>query len=471
LKSFRWLAGLFLILAVLSPNAPVAAQESGGPIYIVQEGDTLWSIALRFGVSLDELARVNGLTDPSQLAIGAQLIIPGLPGIQGKLGTRAVAYGETLRSLSRRFQVSPGDLARLNRLVSPMELYAGSNLIVLEDRAAAGGARRGALRPGQSLLELAVLSGSDPWALAATNSLSDTWGILPGDIIRLPGDAPDGPGALPEAIASVELAPQPLVQGQTAVMKISLQGQVNLSGQLIDRNVHFFELQPGQWVALQGIHAMLEPGFYPLTLNGALPDGAPFRFTQLIFIQDGQYLFDKPLTVPAETIDPAVTEPENQQWAALMAPVTAEKLWQDGFTFPSPLFAQDYCVESGECWTSVFGSRRSYNGSEYTYFHTGLDFAGGAGTEILAPAAGMVVFADFLTVRGNATVIDHGWGVYTAYMHQSELRVKPGDRVEPGQVIGLVGGTGRVEGPHLHFEVVVGGVQVDPIDWLSRAYP
>jgi murein DD-endopeptidase MepM/ murein hydrolase activator NlpD len=83
----------------------------------------------------------------------------------------------------------------------------------------------------------------------------------------------------------------------------------------------------------------------------------------------------------------------------------------------------------------------------------------------------VVVFADFLTVRGNATLIDHGWGVYTGYLHQSELLVKPGERVEKGQLIGRVGATGRVSGPHLHWEVLIGGVQVDPLDWLNQEYP
>jgi murein DD-endopeptidase MepM/ murein hydrolase activator NlpD len=68
-------------------------------------------------------------------------------------------------------------------------------------------------------------------------------------------------------------------------------------------------------------------------------------------------------------------------------------------------------------------------------------------------------------------VIDHGWGVYTAYGHQSEFLVQVGDRVEKGQLIGRVGETGRVSGPHLHFEVIVGGVQVDPLQWLGREFP
>ena len=93
------------------------------------------------------------------------------------------------------------------------------------------------------------------------------------------------------------------------------------------------------------------------------------------------------------------------------------------------------------------------------------------GIEIRAPAAGVVVFAGELIVRGNATVIDHGWGDYTGYMHQSELMVVEGDRVEKGQLIGLVGGTGRVQGPHLHWELIVGGIPINPLDWLDESFP
>jgi murein DD-endopeptidase MepM/ murein hydrolase activator NlpD len=76
-----------------------------------------------------------------------------------------------------------------------------------------------------------------------------------------------------------------------------------------------------------------------------------------------------------------------------------------------------------------------------------------------------------LTVRGNATYIDHGWGVYTGYLHQSQLLVQAGDRVETGQLIGMVGNTGRATGPHLHWEVWVGGVPVQPLEWTSQSYP
>jgi murein DD-endopeptidase MepM/ murein hydrolase activator NlpD len=170
------------------------------------------------------------------------------------------------------------------------------------------------------------------------------------------------------------------------------------------------------------------------------------------------------LIVSPETIDPAVTKPEDAQWQALATPLTTQKLWDGIFESPTP-------PEFSDCWPSLFGNRRSYNGSAYDYFHSGLDFCGGVGTEIFAPAAGKVVFAGPLTVRGNATIINHGWGIYSGYMHQSEILIKTGDTVETGQLIGLVGGTGRVTGPHLHWEIWAGGVQVDPMDWLERTFP
>ena len=100
-----------------------------------------------------------------------------------------------------------------------------------------------------------------------------------------------------------------------------------------------------------------------------------------------------------------------------------------------------------------------------------MDFYAGTGVSILAPAAGVVVLTGEQVVRGKFTYIDHGWGVYSGYFHQSEFLVEEGDIVEPGQVIGLVGNTGRSTGAHLHWELWVGGVPVDPLDWVETSYP
>jgi murein DD-endopeptidase MepM/ murein hydrolase activator NlpD len=475
-KTCRWikphLINLILALFLLWATQPAVAQQEqpDGPVYIIQAGDTLGEIARRFGVPIDELIEANGITNPNLLSEGAQLVIPGLEGIQGVLTTVTVPFGETLYSLSRRYQIALSQLARLNHLTSPAELYAGANLVIPQSSGSPAKTQRASLSSAASILELAVLHGTNPWSILQSNGLSTTWSILPGDVFLLPGDGEAGPGGLPQEVEAVDIQPLPLGQGKTGVIKIAAAEGQSFEGEFMDRPLHFFPDKDGSYVALFGVHALAEPGFYPLTLRGTLSPDKSFAFSQAVGVAPSDYPFDQPLTVDPATIDPAVTRPEDAEWSALAVPATPQRMWQGVFHIPSPL-EQDYCVESGECWTSRFGNRRSYNGSPYAYFHTGLDIAGGTGTEIYAPAPGVVVFAGPLTVRGNATMIDHGWGVYTGYMHQSEIFVQVGDRVETGDLIGLVGGTGRVEGPHLHLEVWVGGVQVDPLDWLEQTYP
>jgi murein DD-endopeptidase MepM/ murein hydrolase activator NlpD len=472
LKLFLGLAVAFLAWFPLEYGS--AQQGDGGAVYIVQAGDSLWSIALRFRVSVNDLANANGIVNTNQLAVGAHLVIPGLEGVQGVLVAREVSYGETLRSLSRRYQMPVELLAQLNHLTSPAEFFAGAPLVLTEQNANLPATRRAMLSPKQSLLELAAVSGANPWSMVNASRLSGTWAVIPGDVLHSPGGAAleqgaDGPSALPEIINAVTLKPSPYVQGKVALVRLTASPGISFSATLNDKELHFFPDGNGGYVALQGIHAMTKPGLYSLALTGT-PDadspqpGAPFTFSQAVYIRSGNYPFDPVLIVSPETIDPAVTTPEDAVWNALAAPFSTEKLWNGIFQSPAP-------EPFDKCWPSRFGNRRSYNGSAYVYFHSGLDFCGGVGIEIHAPAAGIVVFAGPLTVRGNATMIDHGWGVYTGYMHQSEILVKVGDRVETGQLIGKVGGTGRVTGPHLHWEVWAGGVQIDPLDWLEQAFP
>jgi murein DD-endopeptidase MepM/ murein hydrolase activator NlpD len=83
----------------------------------------------------------------------------------------------------------------------------------------------------------------------------------------------------------------------------------------------------------------------------------------------------------------------------------------------------------------------------------------------------VVVFAGPLTVRGKATVVDHGWGIYTGFWHQEEIYVAVGDHVTAGELIGKIGSTGRVTGAHLHWDLWVNAIQADPLQWLDETFP
>ena len=121
--------------------------------------------------------------------------------------------------------------------------------------------------------------------------------------------------------------------------------------------------------------------------------------------------------------------------------------------------------------TSPFGERRSYNNGPVSSYHAGTDWSAPGGTPIVAPADGVVVLAENLQVRGGATVIDHGQGVYSNFWHQSEILVEPGQPVKRGETIGLVGTTGLSTGAHLHWEVRVNGIAVDPLQWTDVYLP
>ena len=120
--------------------------------------------------------------------------------------------------------------------------------------------------------------------------------------------------------------------------------------------------------------------------------------------------------------------------------------------------------------TSRFGTGRTFNG-RVTSRHLGVDFRGATGTPVRAANRGVVAALDTFYLGGRIAYIDHGEGVVTAYMHLSRFLVAVGDTVARGETIGLVGATGRVTGPHLHWAARYGSLTVNPLDLLGLAVP
>jgi murein DD-endopeptidase MepM/ murein hydrolase activator NlpD len=462
---------IFSILAIINFSTVFAQATTPptGPIYIVSAGDSLLGIAGIFNVNYQDIMTANNLSDPNQLYPGEQLIIPGLEGINGILTSRVVPFGESQRSISREYRIPIDQLRKLNHIVSPTEFFAGANLIMLQNEEKPSWTGRGTLGTGETLLELSIQRNTTTWTISQINNLYGTWSALPGDVLYDPGTSTDSlQTGLPSMFLSAVIDPLPITQGTTAQIKVTTTQDVTLGGILVDKNLNFFSIDKNSYVSLQGVHALTDPGLYPLRLDATLPDGSKQSYEQMILIQTGFYPSEE-LDVDPKSIDPAITKPEDELILSFVNIVTPTRYWDGIFESPASLY------EATSYLTSKFGNRRTYFGIgtdlEIHGFHSGLDFGGGNGLPITSPAPGVVVFAGPLDIRGNATIIDHGWGVYSGFWHQSEFKVKVGDMVETGQVIGLVGGTGRVTGAHLHWEVWVNGIQVNPMDWLETVFP
>ena len=130
-------------------------------------------------------------------------------------------------------------------------------------------------------------------------------------------------------------------------------------------------------------------------------------------------------------------------------------------------FDSKFILPMSSMVTSAFGTARIFNGTLKSY-HGGTDFRAAVGTSVVAANDGVVVIAKDRYYAGGSVVIDHGEGIYTQYYHLSALNVKVGQSVKKGDTIALSGASGRVNGPHLHFGVIAGGVQVNPINFVKK---
>jgi murein DD-endopeptidase MepM/ murein hydrolase activator NlpD len=191
-------------------------------------------------------------------------------------------------------------------------------------------------------------------------------------------------------------------------------------------------------------------------------DGHSRSVREAIGVRAGDYpttrLTVEPRYVELSPADQARANRESEELARIYATLTPEMYWTEPFQSPIP------GIMSG----NNFGHRRVFNGQPRAP-HSGADLRAATGTPIHAANRGRVVLAKDLFFSGNAVFIDHGLGVYSAYLHLSEIQVATGEMVERGAVIGLAGATGRVTGPHLHWGVRVLDARVNPFELLDLA--
>jgi murein DD-endopeptidase MepM/ murein hydrolase activator NlpD len=450
---------LIILLTVAVWCAPAAA-ESGGPLrpafHVVQRGETLLSIARRYGTTVDAITHANGIADPRRVYVGQQLLVPGELGPVESWSAHIVQAGETLTAIAARYGMSPRSLALSNRIVNPHLLHAGQ-VLQLPDPLERLGLLH-AMQPGETLLQVAVRHGVPYWELVDTNGITSPGLVPAGRWVLITGEQP---ASVPAPFVAVDFTPVPVEQGQTLFITVRTLGRMTLEGSLFDRPLSFFP-DDDVYRAVVGVHTFVDPGLYEMTLTAVDGGGQRVTVTVGVVVAARRHNFERIDVPPSRSslLDPALVAEEQVKIEALRATVTPGRRWQGPFLQPV-----------NGAISSYFGTRRSYNGSPYTSYHSGVDFNVGRGTLVRAAADGVVVMAEQLAVRGNVVVIDHGAGVLTGYWHLFSMEVVPGQEVGAGDVIARVGNTGLSTGSHLHWELWVGGVSVDALQWLDSAYP
>ena len=253
-----------------------------------------------------------------------------------------------------------------------------------------------------------------------------------------------------------------LAASQGQALSIALPDEPGLASAEVEWNgrTAAFVREGAQWQTVIGVDLEAAPGTHVAEIVVRFADERTEIRRQEIEVSAGAFptthLEVEPRYVQLSPEDAARAEREDQTIQAIYARTTPERLWHEPFAAPLD------GVDDGR----NFGHRRVFNG-EPRAPHSGSDLTAATGTPVQAANRGRVVLSQDLFFSGNAVFLDHGMGVYSVYLHLSEIRVQEGEVVERGAVVGLAGATGRVTGPHLHWGARVLGARVDPFTLLA----
>lgn len=329
---------------------------------------------------------------------------------------------------------------------------------VARRQVAVGAAAIGLVVAVGASLACGVVGGSDPEPTltptptrTATSTSTPTITLTP-TLTSTPTFTPS-----PTPLPLVESDVVEVAQGRAGVLRVvaaSASATASYKGHTID----LAAASNGFWGVI-GAEATEELGQFPISI--ALLDSAGAVIEQrlaTLAVYDAAFPVESITLPPGDEglLAPDVGVQEEairQQQFSSSAP---ERLWSGVFTYP---------VQGAV--TSPYGQQRSYNGAPPAGFHHGADFGVVDGSPVYASASGRVVFAGAMPIRGNSVVIDHGVGVFSGYHHLSSVAVGVGQFVSQGNLVGYSGMSGLATGPHLHWEVVVHGLSVDPVPWTQ----
>lgn len=257
----------------------------------------------------------------------------------------------------------------------------------------------------------------------------------------------------PLTVSAVPSRLQPGIVARVAVTGADRDARI--TGNLLRQDLTFhWDESSQQWRALAGIDLETKPGSYRVRIANDGKDAA----SRMLRVETRQFSVRR-LRVPGSFVDPPADALEqiaaDREALAHAYARDTSRQWSGPFVLP---------VDGRP--SSNFGTRSIYNGQPRAP-HAGVDFVGAPGTPIRAGNHGHVVIAAPMYFTGNTIVIDYGDRLFSVFAHMSELRAKAGDTVEPATIVGLVGATGRVTGPHLHWSVRLNGARVDPLSLIA----
>jgi len=267
------------------------------------------------------------------------------------------------------------------------------------------------------------------------------------------------PAARADQSVGVTADARSIQPGELVVLTMIAQEEVeSVSLRALGRESAGFKVEPRTWRALVGIDLDVAPGRYPVSIDARA--GPRVTHTTYELAVGAKHFPTRQLQVDEAFVNPPASmkeriDREASQLARVWTGSLTARLWSGPFLLPV----------SGRA-VSVFGTRSVFNGQPRSP-HGGADFMSPSGTSIKAPNAGRVVLARNFYYSGNTIVIDHGLGLYSMLAHLSAFDVREGELVGAGGVVGRVGSTGRVTGPHLHWAVRANGARVDPLALLA----